>query len=525
MSLLSQIQNNTSSVVNGKLNLAQAITNKGGVLNDYTLVPSFSNLTSGVGSIFSIRDINGAIETKIFANSAISKGDVLALEKPEVSGYVATRKYVIPATAMLETTSKSLYNSATPKVLANGEMVVAFVTDGSIMLAAVFFYKVNDNYVQLTLDGSYANTFRLRYKGSGSSSSNFYTVQKNSFFFDSAKKLLFACDADKLSVFKLDLDNLNLIQQASLTWNRSATGNIWVHNNNVFVNCYAGTGSYTYQYFYDETTQTITSVGEVVRSMSTAPVTTSARGAFDYTYDAFDNIYVYVTGFKSTWFAAIRKLSLDANGIYQPSGKDCFLTNVMKDWFYNGSSTSATSTENDPFLNMNFACTSAVYIDTTNKFHYIAIDTDTMTATEIDVPFSDGLDVTQIANLKLVKGKQFLYVKSNDTTNYTDDERVRLYHYNIDEGYEFVGCPANFFNPPVKALAIPPIVPDSLMSDLVPYMLPTSDVAIYEVKVNEVEYEYTGQPCNNMLAGAAAYAVATQAIAANEIGKGLLILS
>ena len=48
MSLLSQIQNNTSSVVNGKLNLAQAITNKGGVLNDYVLVPTFAYLANGI---------------------------------------------------------------------------------------------------------------------------------------------------------------------------------------------------------------------------------------------------------------------------------------------------------------------------------------------------------------------------------------------------------------------------------------------------------------------------------------------
>ena len=155
MSLLTDIQNNTSSVVNGKLNLAQAITNKGGVLNDYVLVPTFSNLANGINSIETGYAINGGKEVSVLSKGAITKGDICAVEVLNADEYTANTLGSLPTECIDSTgATVSRYGSYRYIALEGGKMVLMPVASGNSRNCYYYpFFWNGSSYEQMTVDG------------------------------------------------------------------------------------------------------------------------------------------------------------------------------------------------------------------------------------------------------------------------------------------------------------------------------------------------------------------------------------
>ena len=151
MSLLSQIQNNTSSVVNGKLNLAQAITNKGAWVNE-----GFSrDLANGVASIATGYAINGGKEVDVLSKGAITKGDVCAVEVLNADEYTANTLGSLPTECIDSTgATVSRYGSYRYIALEGGKMVLMPVASGNSRNCYYYpFFWNGSSYEQMTVDG------------------------------------------------------------------------------------------------------------------------------------------------------------------------------------------------------------------------------------------------------------------------------------------------------------------------------------------------------------------------------------
>ena len=527
MSIIDAINQNTNSVVNGKLNLAQAIANKGGTLSDYTLVPSFSNLVDGVNSINGTA-VNGATTTKIHATDYIRQGDVLELKRA-LGGFSFTGKgYGIPSSMPYGTSATySLITSIPPKILSEDVIAVYVDPSNSSSSQTVILLLVDGEYKQLTVDGSY--------RGFSLSATDLTTSaiqgihHRNAFAFDSVNDLLYTKGGSYVYVYKLDRTTLNLttvVDKFTVDASGRPAADLYVHNNNMFITFIqdGGSNSYAYQYYFNPATNKLVSQGYVYRGVGFTPDgSPHTRAPFDFTYDEDDNLYVYLPLYQGgVAKPCIHKMVLGSDGIYVPD-KTLILTDVRDEVIRLTSYVDAEFTVGQPSLNMSRGCKYAVYIDSSGRFHHINIDTNMMTITgELDVLFDDGLYPSSVESIKLVKDIDLLFLISN-SDDYSTDEKLRLYVY--DGSYNFVCCPSLDFEPAAFVLTLPVTFPYVLFSNTIVMDKLSGYVDTYEVTREEADYNYTGEPCNNMLTDAKVYGLATEDIDIGETKEGLIILS
>lgn len=526
MSLLTEIQNNTSSVINGKLNLAQAIENKGGILSDYMLVPSFSNLVDGVNSIKGTA-VNGAITTKIHATDYIKQGDVLELKRA-LGGFSFTGEYnKLPATVQHGGKDCNIFTAIPPEPLSEDILVVFSQRPTySNSVSAVYLILIDGQYHQLTVDGVY--TF-ANSTPSMSSSLDMYVHYNRylAFAFDSATDILYVGTHTTLYAYKLDRTTLNLTKLTTLSITSSytsATFDLYAHNNNIFVS-YGTTSSSTIHYHYSSTSNTISFkkfVHEYVTSKSDSGTT---RAAFDYVYDEDDNLYIYLTFYESgVRKNCIHKMTLDSASLYQSTKQTLYIPDVRADIMkWDSSTVELIDNSSEPSLNMSRGCKFAVYIDTSGYLHHINIDTNTMTITgELDLPLSDSVGRETITGIKLVKDADLLFLISG-SDDYDTYEKLRVYQY--DNSYKFVCCPALDFEPTTQVLTLPVTFSHNLYNNTIVMSKTTGYPDTYKISRLEADYDYTGEPCNNMLTDVKAYGLATEDINMGETKEGLIILS
>ena len=537
MSLLTEIQNNTSSVVNGKLNLAQAITNKGGVLNDYVLVPTFSNLVNGVASIETGMKVNFSKEVTILAENIIAKGDVCSLVAVESDIYSANAIGSLPTSCT--NSYGGSYNSNGDRISLEGGRLLLFPSQGSLS-SCVFYFPFMWNgtaYEQMTVDGAYSYV----YDGGKKHHSSKIVVNMT---FDSLTGRLYIGDTSHnneyshnlFRAYQVDFETKNL---TALQTGKGITGSamsLLAHNDCIFFNTIyqssissASTNTKIYMAKFDATANAL---GTMVEISSKFPMYTSGSNLImlDIAYnDALGHIYV--VGIVGNT-AAIIRLDKGVDGSYTVYGNTATIPVSVKGntFKFQGKSASYYYSHNLNLPNVNITAGGIVAcVTTSGEFKYYILEPDSMTLTEFDVPFDDSLDKTLINSFKLTKDGQFLVLKSTDS-NYTTVEQTRVYAYKIGtaetSGFKFIGTTNSLFSPAVGEGYLPHPRPSSL-TDPTKLMYYTSSTTgnLYDLHKVVMEAEYTANPSSNGLSGALAYGIAMEDIAVGSVGKAVLILS
>ena len=534
MGLVDEINANTAYVASAKLALERTLREKGvQVTADNTSFPTFDQLNTAIGGLMTVSDIAGAEDTAVYANNDIKKGDVCALTA--LSGdYVGELVRTAPTQALKGTSTISVSSKHKTQMFERGDYVFMYGTDNY----PYPFYWNGTKYVQLKVDGVY-NYLDAQVSQYGYNSD----VSFNRMCVDNGKLYhLWSANAGSpnLWIYRIDLDNMNLtLIHSKLSISNpytysGATMNLIVHNNNVWVSTFRTTGVYdtgypkyfnTHQYYYDETAGTLTRVRHCLEGSGYNATGSTLNAVFDMTYDTDDNLYLYIYS-QVAGGGLVRKLTLGADGIYANKSQTPVL-DVLPETFTKTTSDNYIfeTTVKNAHLNISFGCNSIVYINSANVLKYCIVDNTTMTLTEVDVPFSDGLDLTQIVNIALTKGSGVLFIQSKDT-NLDVANRVRIYTYDFNiSGFAYVGVAPSFLNPEVPTLTMPYCRPIELLSaEAIPYIRDDNNLYIYKVGVLSQGYDYYAEACASVVSGAASYAIAKYDIATGEIGNVTKIL-
>ena len=536
MGLVDQINANTAYVASAKLALERTLREKGvQVTADNTSFPTFDQLNTAISGIQAVTDVSGVEETTVYATNKISKGDVCSLVKAS-GDYIGDVIRVAPTKIKKGSSNISLSSTHKPQTYQRGTYMICFGTDAY----AYPFYWNGTEYVQLKVDGAYAGIPDTDY----STGSDYDMWLLNNYFDDNKLYAMqkFNYNSQKIRIYDIDTNSLNLtlkhtIEVPDIRDYIEEYMNIYVHNNNIWVTgffYYSPSTTWTrygvtIQLFYDEEAGTLTAIqntlGDAVSSFSYSEL----NAVFDMTYDGKDAVYLYIYS-ENTTSGYIRKMTLDNSGIYRFTGQLITLSDVKAETLKLKKTSSSpywsfTSTIRTPALNMSFGCNNILYVTKSGVLKKCIVDTNTMTLTEVELTFSDGLDVTKISNIALAKGSGVLIVQSNDTSLTTAD-RVRIYIYTLGTGiYNLMGTSTGFLNPAVASLSLPYTRPaDYVSADETPYLSSAGSLNIYKIGEASLEYAYYAENCNNILTNANGYAIAKEDISFGSQGTALKIL-
>ena len=537
MSIVDEINANTAYVASAKLALERVLKEKGvQVTADDTSFPTFDQLNTAISGIQAVTDVSGVEETTVYATNNILKGDVCSLVKAS-GNYIGDVIRTSPTKIKKGSSNISLSSTHKPQTYQRGTYMICFGTDAY----AYPFYWNGAEYVQLKVDGSYASIPDTDY----STGSDYDMWLLNNYFDDNKlyamQKMNY--NAQKMRIYDIDTSTLNLtlkhdIEIPDIKNYIEEYMNIYVHNNNIWVTgfyySYAETSwtryGVTIQLYYDEEAGTLTAVQNTIGDIeSTAFSYRQLNAVFDITYDGKDAVYLYIYS-SSTTKGYIRKMTLDNSGVYRFTGQYITLSDIKAETLTLKKTSSSpywsfTSTIRTPALNMSFGCNSILYITTSGVLKKCIVDTNAMTLTEVELTFSDDLDVTKISSIALAKGSGVLIVQSNDTSLATTD-KVRIYIYILGTGiYDLMGTSTGFLNPAAASLTLPYTRPvDYVSADETPYLSSAGSLNIYKIGASSLEYDYYAENCNNILTGANGYAIAKEDISFGSQGTALKIL-
>lgn len=543
MSLLSQIQNNTSSVVNGKLNLAQAITNKGGTLGNYVLVPTFNNLINGVASIETGIPVDGS-NANFLASENIKKGGVCKLEKA-ISDYIMAYRGVYPTTYKDDENGNGTVTSTN---------VACQTKDGKFILVQgkysdydhpiYMFMRTDDGYVQVTQGEERTYTSVANYGGRTLAS------HPQVLAYDSVNKRLFMYTATRdtynsgcrLAVYDVDEETANITLKH--TFNRggsSSAGYFWGYNllqvivvdNNVFLTGFdactslpsgnSSMSAITKHYYYDPDEGTLTYIQYITGS--SRPNVNYSYSIADMTMGADGYLYVaYTDGYSNRNYVKIRKMLKGADGRFSFTGATLSFSDVeYSDAGYLSQRTQNKGTASQSKIRffMSAGCSYVFYVSTNGGLRYYLVDTENMTATEQTPIFDDGLDVSTVTYVKGQKST-FLYVVSSA---YSTTEQLRLYTYDFGTAtWKLFKLPLSNISPTLAVVNVPANNTYDFIDGKYTTFAETTPV-IYNVGMADLGYDYIASNSNSVLEEADAYGIAKEDITSSNVGKGLLILS
>lgn len=379
---------------------------------------------------------------------------------------------------------------------------IAFFVGGnsSTYLESYPFYWDGNTWTQLKLNGVYdciQNRTRTYAGGGGSKMSNIQTA------FDIVNQRLFHSMSGSTYVYDLDLANYNLVLRFSGSVGSNYNGGIaFAYDNNIFMKSpYSlDDGLYCAQYYYDESANTFTSLGNIMRNNDGTYNSSSV-------YTSLANVAYTPTGFKcivirrytTPSYLYVFDMVKDATtGHYIPSSSYKKITD-MKDKYisrggvwYQGSIPNAALTENGSAL---------FYINTSNKLVKYKINGNTYTNVALNL--SDGKSLDDVSSFSYSQDGLLFIIFSNYTN-------TRVYEYSAElAGYKYVGDLNSITNPACAAGVLPKGNIVYFTNQLV--TATSSSYNFYKLEASE-KYEFIATPCDNTLVddlSVVGYAVST----------------
>lgn len=220
MSIIDAINQNTNSVFDGKMRLKAAINNNGGSVSQAGTVPTFQELIDGLTGVTG-SGVNTSVSgdtLKVSAMSNISAGSVVKILANNDVSLMFDLSDALPITANVDGKTLTMYKSGqsysyehvyTPVVSKSGKMMVGFyrsATDVNVAYA-VPFYKVDNNWVQMKVNGTYTSAHTRREIVE-------YWYNSNMFSYDDSLGTKLAIIGN--TIYEVDAMDLNIISKHTL---------------------------------------------------------------------------------------------------------------------------------------------------------------------------------------------------------------------------------------------------------------------------------------------------------------------
>ena len=461
--------------------IKEGVFNKVTIAGDSNLIPE--NIKTGV-EIFGVSGIveektediimagNGAPTVEAVAQTNISKYDsvkILINESTEGTEFVHTA--TIPVTANYQD-SKSVslkfpdayvqnyllgYISPTGNFITVGHSGLSS-SNSTGEYGAYPFYKIGDNYVQLTIDGKYI-PFRTNPNSTSTSPSNVIGTNemkdmenKNPIFIDETKNIVVTANSYYLAFYELDIENLNLVFKNSID---VKTNDFTTSNANMKNIGYTSTPLLVNNNVFFKALYYVSS-NNIYRPM--------------YCQIAIDDDYnlIYETG--EAWsYCGISGYSIKGNDVYiavltssdnkYNTSKSKLLKYTLSDGIYSRineavlplqpSTTGTTSPITYGFC-LNSTGTKVTLLNS-NALHSYVINAD-LTFTEVtEADFTDtNFDYTNVKWAYISRDGMYIIAEINDSTLSYADRLVMLeYEFGDDGGYKLVGYPIKDFTPAI----------------------------------------------------------------------------
>lgn len=436
----------------------------------------------------------------------IKTGDVCALLSTNGNTYEGSNTRPLPASAKDGSNTKALTYHREHE---GGKYVTAY--SGAYM----FLFKWDGAaYQQMKVGGSYVH-LQEGYNGQ--------TNAKNlnlSIWIDNGR--IYYQYINTLVISRIDDANNNVIYEYKNTSLGQGNMMVCVHDSNLFVtkaiysSPYSSGRCSTYQYYYNTSTKSITSVGYVTSGMYSEPKYNmySTHEAFDFAFnDATGEMFIYCVGYNkayssttASYMPRLRKFKKDSSGIYRVAATmtlPALRSNDYSSGAYEGLSTCPIDNPKCQIGNYGQYFLALVSGGLTLGL----LDTDKMTYKSVDIQFiePDGtpLNKANISKFILFKEDNIVAVYTSES-RFTSTERVRLYKLSVSEdnywGFNFICVPYNTFSPAVPSGTMPYEYPcaDPNTKDML--WNTANGVLYYELKSLPDGATYKAYPCGNQLA-------------------------
>lgn len=461
--------------------------------------------------------INGGVEVTALAKKDIHKGDLLALTDA-IGGFEAVETIAFPTTAKQLFGSMALSGEVI-KLDEEGKVIICKSVNTTTISSSTAYYF----YVFVLVDGVYQ---QMKYTGVYT-----YLGGEGAFAasttYDKETNNLIWTTSNSVYVMHMDFEALNITLlykptdttiQTGYTGTLKARGCHFADKNNFIIRAYS-TYDYAYMYKYNPNTNTLTFIGDVSTLIGKGSSSYSTR-IFDTTikgntaYMCIYSKYGTGTSYRYGYVLVVKFIYDESSGQYVYQNKVEVTGSCI------------TTSGYDTKIHMNYDATLVMYQHyNTNQLQAYTVDPVTMTKAEMPLTFSDGLDTTKLNGFAMVRGTNFLYVLSTDTTNYSNAELLRLYEYDPSAAvYNFVCCPAISFTPATAANVLPQYR-NLIDGAYTPIQKNDGTYSMYRVGHVAAEYDKTAEPCKNeLVSNASSYGIATEDIANGNIGQLVMIL-
>lgn len=257
MSIIDAINQNTNFVFDGKMRLKAAINNNGGSVSQAGTVPTFQELIDGLTGVTG-SGVNTSVSgdtLKVSAMSNISAGSVVKIFPNDDFNLLFDLSDMLPITANVDGATLTMYKSGqsysyedvyTPVVSKSGKMMVGFyrsATDVDVAYA-VPFYKVDNNWVQMKVNGAYTAAHRREEIGE-------YWYSSGMFSYDDSVGTKLAVIGD--TIYEVNAADLNITSKHTLDMpDYTYIAGSYIFGSLVVIAYYkSGTGHKTVVYNYD----------------------------------------------------------------------------------------------------------------------------------------------------------------------------------------------------------------------------------------------------------------------------------
>ena len=481
--ILDKINKNSQAVSDGKFAILDAINAKGGTVEIFASTPSFESLVNGINSIVSV---NGGTEATILAESELSKGDICALK--EVQG-----SYEGKSVAEVPLMHSSLSIDHTQPIVAmdNGNLILACAMDGTNKRVR-FFYLDNGEYKEVT----------------GTPTTLSYVLSGSIILYNSEAKLLYVWHSKNMYIYRLENLTFTEVSKTSVTnppfycvshfnVKNSFIGGKYI----VYVNPDGASWNYTTQ--------------DVYSLLGISVLDVVNKGWYYYIKD------MKLIG-DTVWFSCHTSPATSADSYIlkmavTTEGKLSKISHLNVKQFV-GKGVADVINPMQLSANSDYI----FYLDNTNTLHRLLFNGASMTLTEVDLVFSDGLEASNIDDY-VYTNENHLYIKTSN--------KVRLYFYDsASDTYTFIGYPNTFFSPNTQDNELP-------QAKYYGYLTGADGLFIsnnsgiktrYDVGKQTSEYDYYANNCYNRIstdANVCAYGIALENISSGDIGKAQQILS
>lgn len=464
---------------------------------------------------------------KCLADETLAKGEVCSL-LTNYSDVILQSRATFPTSIKTEDSSGTITTvsapyGCVPVILNKGEII--FISSNAEECRMYPFIKTRNGFEQMKVDGHYYWLMKadIDYPTFQSSIGTIYDADTDVIYADCYISSTSTTGSSTMHKLTIDRTNKNLI--SSVLDNsgyypiQGAKGHFFIHslskNNTMItavpinVNATAGTETFG--------TYVQTSLGISSANYSSVAVVDSIVTSDNYCIA----LVKHYTSTTKTSTLYVVKYSVSTTGLTYVKS-----TALLSGTCYGGLISNDNPTQ---FFTPRVAITNTGFIyasDSSNILHKYKLNISTLACTEVNMTFSDDLDISKVAFRRATKEDDYLYIISTDEAHTTAEQQYRLYKYDsTNDIYQFICCPADGASTPlVQAQLTRNRSNDFYNIESICFDDTNSVTHIYEPAHSDYAYTALKNDSKKTVDNVDAYGIMTSNTASGEIGDVVVVL-